>query len=452
MTKDVILEAAAEEQTIKLGEMFDIIIKKNYGNYIAPEPIVTPFGIGPLDSLLGGGLISSGPVMFTSTPETGKSTTAFQFSAAFQKTYPNSIIVYIDIEGSGNVAKSEFRVSRIESFGLDLSRFKYEPILLDVMSVFQLIEALVDIKKKAEEKTGKEFYVAFIWDSVAATPSSKTAEADNPNNIIGLKARQLSFCLEKYTPLLKFNKITFIIIDQVRANISMEGPYAQKEKSVGNFKDMKAASNIYALQHNVQQWMFISKKKNITAADGMGMDGWFVDIFMEKNKLAPGQHWITCVFDKNHGLDKFWSEFTFLSQPTPGEAKIYKNKNLPFPLCVKQSGPQYFLQVVDPNNPSNVYTSEKFYKKNAKKKYESDESFRQWFDFAVTISTHYRIINGLFMIKPVDPDCVCEDKSEETNFDPETGEVFENEQPNTSDIEPEFESVDDEQGMYQSAF
>jgi len=55
----------------KLGEAFEKVITTNYGFTRAPKPYVTPFGIQHLDALLGGGIISSAPVVLSSTPETG---------------------------------------------------------------------------------------------------------------------------------------------------------------------------------------------------------------------------------------------------------------------------------------------------------------------------------------------------------------------------------------------
>ncbi|MFW6247302.1 MAG: ATPase domain-containing protein [bacterium] len=385
--------------TKKLGVAFDKIIEKTYGSHRAPEPLVTPTGIRHLDALLGGGVVSSGPVFITSTPESGKSTFAYQFSSVFQNSNENTIIVYLDIEGAGNLKDStEYRISRIETFGLDTSRFKYEPVLLDVMEVFDLINNLVEIKKQFEQKTGKEFNVLVVWDSVPSTPASKTEEAADPNKVIGLKGRQLSFCLEKYNSVLKFNKITFIGIDQVRADIKIDGPYAASEKSVGTFKNMKTATNIYSLQHNVQQWMFLSRGKQIARDDAMGVDGWYLDIFTEKNKLTVSQHWVSCVFDKYSGIDKFWSEYTFLAQQTPSERKLYQNKNrkLPFPLQISTSGNKVVLDVKNPHDPNISYKSEPFFRKHAKEKYENDETFRQWFDYAMDMSIHYRITKGLF--------------------------------------------------------
>lgn len=421
-------EKAKANQTEILGNAFDAVIKKDYGNLIAPSPIVTPLNITHLDALLGGGIVSSGPVLISSTPETGKSTVAFQLSKIFQDVYENGIVVYLDIEGSGNVTENtQFRLNRVDSFGLDKSRFKYEPAVLNLLEVFNLLETLIEIKKQAEDKIGKEFYLLVIWDSIASTPSSKTEEVEAPEKMIGHKARQLSFCIDKYNPMLKFNRVTFVGIDQVRANISIDGPYVPKEKSVGIFKDMKAATNIYSLQHNVQQWIFLSKKKDITLADNLDIDGWFMDIYTEKNKLAKSKHWVTCVFDKTYGLDKFWSEYTFLSQQLPGEKKIYGNKKMPFPLLIGTSGAYSQLNVFDPSDSNVNYASPKFYKKDAKKKYQTDEEFRQWFDYAVQISVYYRIIKGLFQVKEAEAvDNIEHDTTNmevQEHIDENTGEV-----------------------------
>lgn len=180
--------APAEEGIAeKLSEAFEKIITRDYGFARAPKPYVTPFGIQHLDALLGGGIISSAPVVLSSTPETGKSTFAFQFSKQFQTLYPNSIIVYLDIEGAGNTSAVSNSSSRITIFGIDEKRFRYEPVVIDIYGFFHMIETLVDIKKAFESKLQKEFKIMIIWDSIAATSCSKIAEAEDPNKIIGLR-------------------------------------------------------------------------------------------------------------------------------------------------------------------------------------------------------------------------------------------------------------------------
>lgn len=391
-----LFEVASTEQAEKLGIAFESIITNKYGFARAPEPYVTPFGIQHLDTLIGGGITSSAPVMLTSTPETGKSTLAFQLSSIFQTLYPNSMVVYLDIETAANKSNKNNAMSRVNIFKIDEKRFRYEPLVININQLFELIEQLCAVKQMFEEKSQKEFKVLIIWDSIAATPSSKVEDAEDPNKIIGVKARQLTFALEKYLPMMAFNRITFLAIDQVRANLVID-PYAQKEKSVGVFKDYRAATSISALNHRVAQWLFLSRKAAITPDDGLGINGWYMSMYVEKNKIAPSQEAITCVFDKRNGLHKFWSEYTFLSEMMPSEKKYYKTEDkIPFPLSIKKSGPQVYLEFVDPTSGSVAYTSDKMYKKNMNKVYIEDSTFRQAFDYVTSMAVELRIKQGLF--------------------------------------------------------
>lgn len=393
-------EAAPVDFAEKLGTAFEAVITRDYGFARAPKPYITPFGIQHLDALLGGGIISSAPVVLSSTPETGKSTFAFQFAKQFQTLYPNSITVYLDIEGAANASGTANSSSRVQILAIDEKRFRYEPIVIDVHGFFNMIETLVNIKKAFEEKLQKEFKIMIVWDSIASTPCSKLGEVSDANKIIGLKARQLSFCIEKYSPLLAFNRITFVAIDQVRANLQLEGQYVAKEKSVGTWNDYKAASSIIAFNHRVGQWLFLSRKAAINPSDGMGVTGWYMNIMSEKNKIAPSQESVTCVFDKRTGLHKFWSEYTFLAEMTRSELKYFKEeKNLCYPLSMRKSGPQVFLDFIDPVTGNSQYTSEKFYRKNAHEKYLADETFRNAFDYVMSVAVEQRITNGLFNLR-----------------------------------------------------
>jgi len=390
----------------KLGQAFEHVITTTYGFARAPKPYITPTGIQHLDALLGGGIVSSSPIVLSSTPETGKSTFAFQFAKTFQTLYQNSIIVYLDVEGAANASGSTKvdgsfnNSSRIQILAIDEKRFRYEPIIIDIYGFFDMIVSLVDIKKAFEEKLQKEFKIMIVWDSIAATPCSKLSEVTDPNKIIGLKARQLSFCIEKYAPLLAYNRITFLTIDQVRANLQLEGQYVAKEKSVGTWNDYKAASSIIAFNHRVGQWLFLSRKAAINPSDGMGITGWFMNITTEKNKIAPSQESVTCVFDKRTGLHKFWSEYIFVSEMTRSELKYFKEeKNLIYPLAIRKTGPQVYLEFIDPVTKNAQYTSDKFYRKNAFDKYQSDEAFKNAFDYIVSTSVEQRITNGLFQLK-----------------------------------------------------
>ena len=292
-------------------------------------------------------------------------------------------------------------VSRIESFGLNNKSFQYQPVILTIGGVFDLIEKLAAIKQAFEEKLNKEFFVMVIWDSLTATRCGKTDEVDDVNSQIGFKARELTFKLDKFSPVISFKRITFLVVDQVRANLKMalDGPYKAAEKSVGMFNDYRAATSINSLNHLTGQWLYFSKKKTITVADGMNMDGWEINITTEKNKYAPSQYTITCIFDKINGFDKFWSEYRFLSELCPSENKIYKKseKKLKYPLTIKQSGTKVKLMVFDEEATDSIlYESVPVYRKDMKHFYETNDEFKQWFDYAVEISAKNRIVGGLF--------------------------------------------------------
>ena len=132
-----------------LGIAFERLIDENFGSHIPPEPDITPTGILPLDAILGGGFISSSPIMLSSTPETGKSTLAFQLCKAFLDNNKKGIAVYIDIESTTNNNSTKYQMSRSEQFGLNnTKRFIYRPFCFDVMEVFEFIESVINMKKQ----------------------------------------------------------------------------------------------------------------------------------------------------------------------------------------------------------------------------------------------------------------------------------------------------------------
>jgi len=169
------------EYTSILKQAMEKHVKTKYGHAIPPAPYITPFGIKTVDALLGGGFQSSTPICISSTPETGKSTTSLQFASIFLQAHPDSIVVYINIEEAAggeieltsttainNSAGPTHDINdRIQSFGIDSTRFINKPVEINVKEVFELIADLITIKKKLQEKSGKEYKLLVIWDSVA---------------------------------------------------------------------------------------------------------------------------------------------------------------------------------------------------------------------------------------------------------------------------------------------
>lgn len=384
-----------ENISSKLSKAFLKLIEKNYGENIAPPAYVTPFDIKPFDALLGGGLSSSLPVVFSSTPETGKSTIAFQFAGKFLLTDPNAIVVYIDTETASNseLLESSIVNDRINAMAIDVDRFNYIPIVADIPTVFKMMSEFIEMKKEFENKTKSEIKLCLIWDSMASTPSSKEMSSSDPKEVIGYRAREFSFQLSKIKPLLAINRVTLICIDQVRSNFKVDA-YSRSEKTVGEFGNFKAATSVTSLQHNVKQWLFFSRSETIGLDHPYGIDGWLLNCYTEKNKIAPSNFWVTLVFDKLNGIDKVLTEYHFMKHFTKTELKYYKDKNkTPFELPVKSAGSYKYIEF---KYDGQIYKTKNFRESELKKLYETDSEFRDMFDAAVEVSVNERIKNGYF--------------------------------------------------------
>lgn len=384
-----------------LKKYFDKVIEQKFGTLSPPEAIVTPFGIRTLDVILGGGLASSLPVAFSSAPETGKSTLAFQFAANFIKTHNKSVVIYIDVEGASSVKSDNlFIQDRITSFGIDPERITYIPSPLDLHGVSELIQTVIAGKRELETRTNDTYKLLIIWDSIAATPSSKDMTADDPNEVIGFKARELSHLIGRLKSQLLMNQVTLVVIDQIRANMKITNKFqTPDDKGVGEFStNFKAATNVSAFQHAVRQWIYISRGTTLTVQDKFGVDGFVLNVICEKNKLAPSKIMIPLVFDKKFGAIPVLSEYLFLSEHTKFEKKTYKDAGLKkiYPPLVTASGNSKIISIIDMETGDVLKSTEKFSERQLLKRYYSDATFRSIFDEAIVTSIDERIVKPFF--------------------------------------------------------
>lgn len=415
------IEQASEDLAIELTAAFDDYTIDKYGTLNPPAPYITPTNIRPLDALLGGGIVSSSLVTFSSTPETGKSSIAFQFAKQFLNYHPNGIVVYFDIESNAASIDSDsitvYQESRIETFELKNNpRFRYNRRPYNIKDFFEFLEGLIEKKREMQQKTGKELKILFILDSMTALDYSRIEAVEEFDKIPGKRAQELSFHLNKCKLSFAYDRITMITIDQLKAAMNLKSQYEKAdEKTVGVWRNTKAATGVYTFQHMVSQWLFFSKGKEIDPVKypGWGIDGWIINIITEKNKNVASKHEISLIFDKRNGIDKFWTEFIFLSDYSPSEAKLIKGGINPFfPLSIKTEGAYSKLEVIDPKTGEIEYTSKSFYKKNAKNLYETDEEFHKWFDKAVDVACYQRISLGLLKIQ----EYIQDDNNNEQNY------------------------------------
>jgi len=382
-----------------LTTAFESLLTNNYSHAIPPEPYITPTGIRHLDAIMGGGFSSSLPSMISAVPESGKSTMALSFASQFLRQDSESLCAYIDTEGSGSGGKGSLMNDRLEVFGIDQSRFIVKSVMLNVPDLFKLFGELIKLKRTVEEKVEHEIKLLIILDSLASVPSSKEIEADSPNAVIGLKARELTHHLSGLKVELAMSKVTMLIIDQVRASIAITNQYqAQPEKSVGSWSDFKAATNVNSLAHNLKSWIYLSKGKNMLPSEPLGVDGHILNVLVEKSKLAPSGSSVAIVFDKKFGVIPVLSEYLFLLEMTKTEKKLTKNVvgKLTYPLAISTSGKSKIISVIDPDTGEILKQSQKFTERKFMENYNSDPEFKQIFDEALAASIEGRIFRGIF--------------------------------------------------------
>jgi hypothetical protein len=134
-----------------------------------------------------------------------------------------------------------------------------------------------------------------------------------------------------------------------------------------------------------------------------------MNVYTEKNKLAPSQYSVPLVFDKKFGAIPILSEYIFMRDITKVERKYWKTANkLVYPLCITTSANSKILTVTDPTTQSILYKSDKFMERNFLNKYRDDQEFQHWFNKAVDISVDQRIKVALFRDDPASQDRAAE--------------------------------------------
>jgi RecA/RadA recombinase len=376
----------------------------------------------PLDAILGGGFVSKNIIALTSPSETGKTTIAWQIIKNALDQYEYSFALYLDIEGSANISNPELNIkSRIELFNIDKNRVLY---INKKFYLEELIDKILEtIKRKADidKVLGKSYPLIIVWDSISSTEVKKTEEASRPEEITGYDARMKQFAIAKIKKKLHEHNVLLIIIDQVRSNIDA-GFFSSKQSAsnstkTGFFGEYKTSIGSTKIQHEIRQWLYLQRGSLIKPQDIPGIDGWYIRATVVKNKVAPTTNFeIEAVFDKRYGINKFWTEFLFLSEYQPFERRQYKDAQKfekyyasVHPLGIIRMGGYYKLSYDSPIDGKTYEYPKNFRFNEAKKLYDEDQEFRQLFDTIVKHSVRDRIINQLSNIDLSEPTIIPED-------------------------------------------
>jgi RecA/RadA recombinase len=310
-------------------------------------------GIDILDAYMGGGFALGTMSLVTGTPGCGKSTLASQVIGNAQRQFNGKILAgYLD---------SEEAVTKIRLSNLGVKNPTIKPYNdVTIEKVFKYIEGMCLFKA---EKKIIDTPTVIVWDSVANTLSQKEREAEDPNSVIGYKARALSLLLPQAVSKLAAYNICLICVNQLRdlVQIGQFAP-AKEIKFMTTGKDIPGGN---ALKFNAFHWLEMSVK-DLATVEKYGFDGFFAQVHCVKNKLFTPNIKFKLAGNFVTGFSNFWTNYIFL----------VANKRL-------VTGSWNYLV-------SN--TNIKFRTKDALTMYNENELFKQAYDEAVKEAIQTEII------------------------------------------------------------
>lgn len=319
-----------------------------------------PTGIDLVDAILGGGFVVGGLGIIVGQPGSGKSMLAIQTMGQGQIKCKGKML--------GGFLDSEEATTSIRLANLGVRYPKMKPYTdVTVEKVFKFLEGLSVFKDK---KGIVDDPSVVVWDSIANTLSQKEREVDDPNSVIGYKARLLSILIPKYVSICAKHNICFLAVNQLRDVLAM-GQFAPAKdlKFMSSTKDMPGGN---ILKYNAFQLLEMKVKTAISPtgaekSDNYGFEGIICKVKCVKNKLFSPNVEIEIVGSFTTGFSNFWTNYNFLKQTKRLNAGAWN----------------YLITLPD----------KKFRTKDAPDLYKNDEDFRIAFDAAKDEAIQTEIID-----------------------------------------------------------
>jgi len=355
-----IKEKNEEELEQDLFSEFSSYIKNQHDMEEDNTKIETiPSGIDLFDAILGGGFVVGALGIIVGQPGCGKTMLAIKALAQGQIKHKGRML--------GGFLDSEEATTKIRLANLGVRLPKIKPYVdITVEKVFKFIEGLSVFKS---EKKIIDTPSVVVWDSIANTLSVKETETDDPNSVIGYKARLLSILVPKYIAKCSRHKICFLAVNQLRDSITI-GQFTppQDLKMLSPHKIMPGGT---VLRYNVNQLVEVKVKTIIDtekAATAMyGFEGLIARVKCVKNKIFTPNIEIEIAGSFVTGFSNFWTNVNFL--------KTTKR--------LKTGAWNYLISMPD----------KKFRMKEARQIYKTDSNFQKAFDEAVKEAIQTEIVD-----------------------------------------------------------
>lgn len=256
-------------------------------------------GIDVLDAVLGGG-VGMGFVQFVGPPGSGKSALVSKIIATGQRKYPGKFIaIYADSEVS-------MSTDRLAQLGVKYPKLRpYTDITVE--KVFKFVEAMCSFKENNPQYL--DYPSVIVWDSLANTLTEKGIDTEDPNAVLGEKARILSFLLPKYVPKLERYNISLLAINQLRDKIDMG--YFKKPNEL-KYMGEKVLPGGESTKFNSFQLFFLRPTTDLKGE--YGFSGTKVVGKCVKNKLFAPNIEISMVFSFKNGFSNFFTNYELLKE------------------------------------------------------------------------------------------------------------------------------------------
>jgi len=269
------------------------------------EKITISTGIDLMDAILGGGFAVGALNIIVGNPGSGKTMLAIKTLGQGQKQYKGKLI------GSFLDAEEATTTIRLSNLGVRTPMIK-PYVDITVEKVFKFVEGLSVFKQK---KKIVETPSIIVWDSIANTLSEKERQTDDPNTVIGYKARLLSILVPKYLAKCSQNNICFLAVNQLRDKIDMGMFGAPNELKFMTASKTMPGGNV--LKFNAFQLVEMKIKSAIAEgkaedSNKYGFEGVIVKAKCVKNKIFPPNVEIELVGSFTTGFSNFWTNFNFL--------------------------------------------------------------------------------------------------------------------------------------------
>lgn len=262
---------------------------------------VAPFGIPPLDIILGNGLSMGKIYEVAGWESTGKSTFALESAKAFSnywksKNDDNYVVLWIETESALDKLRAGW-------MGCDLSRFLFSEAET-VEEGFSIIE---NIHNNCLEKG---VHLLVVWDTIAAAPtaSEKKDEEEGTQWSGGLseKARMIRYYLRRLSTPIGQSKSTLIFVNQLY-KVVKGTPWGPTEETPGG-GGLKFHSSVR---------INMSRKDDLTRITSSGekiVEGIVSEVYTIKNKLTlPKQRCLVTLYGER-GFDSLETTVNYLKK------------------------------------------------------------------------------------------------------------------------------------------